>query len=161
MDLKIVEITITDILFLTQLMNYKQIQDIIHIDDTDENYWDSAFNGWTTDSDEENYILWQDDTPVGWLKINGLKNDDIAWISMLVIAPKFQHKGLGSYVVGFACELIKNRGFKSIGIHTTKENIIAHHCYEKCGFTLTEVGDCTNADGVHRIGYTFSKKVTE
>ena len=153
----ILPVTISDIPFLTHLMSYKQIQAAIHIGDTDIAYWQKAFNVWAADNDEENYIIWQDDKPAGWLKLNGFNDTDIAWISMLVIAPEYQRIGLGSYAVDYACELIKNRGYKSVGIHTNKENTAAHRCYEKCGFTITEIGDCTNSDGIHRIGYSFGK----
>lgn len=157
-NIHISQLTISDIPYLTRLMNYRQIQQAIHIGNTDESFWLNCFNNiWSPDNDEENYIIRYEDAKVGWLKLNGFDNKEIAWISMLVIAPEYQKSGIGSYAVDFACEKIKNRGFKTIGIHTNKENTAAHRCYVKCGFTVTEIGDCTNSDGAGRIGYTFEK----
>ncbi|MHB1150958.1 MAG: GNAT family N-acetyltransferase [Eubacteriales bacterium] len=157
-NIHISQLTIYDIPYLTQLMNNRQIQQAIHIGDTDEAHWLHAFNNiWSADKDEENYIIRYEDAEVGWLKLNGFDHKEIAWISMLVIDPEYQKMGIGSYVVNSACELIRKRGFKSVGIHTNKENTAAHRCYEKCGFTVTEIGDCTNSDGFGRIGYTFEK----
>jgi len=151
-------LTITDIPYLTRLMNCRQIQQAIHICDTNEAHWLDVFNIiWSLDIYEKNYIIRYDTVEVGWMKLNGFDHKEIAWISMLVIDPEYQKRGIGSYAVDFACELMKNHGFKRAGIHTNKENTAAHRCYKKCGFTVTEIGDCTNSDGFGRIGYTFEK----
>ena len=46
-----------------------------------------------------------------------------------------------------------------IGIHTTKDNIIARALYLSAGYTVTEIGSCTTADGRERVGYTFQKEI--
>ena len=111
------------------------------------------------DSDEENYIICLDNFPVAWLRVNGLLNDDIAWISMLIVDIEAQHQGVGTYTVRFAEEYIKSKGFRKIGIHTTEDNLIAQALYKKCGFVITEYSDCTNGDGMTRKGLTLQKEL--
>lgn len=157
-NIHIAQLTISDIPFLTRLMNDRQIKQTIHIGETDEAHWLDVYNNiWSPDIYEENYIIRYDDAETGWLKLNGFDNKEIAWISMLAIAPEYQKKGIGSYAVDFACQLIKNRGFRRAGIHTHKENTAAQRCYAKCGFKITGINDGTDSDGVDRIGYSFEK----
>ena len=111
------------------------------------------------DSDEKNFIIRIGDSPVAWLRVNGLNNDDIAWISMLVVDAKLHRQGVGTYAVNFAEEYIKSKGFKKVGIRTTEDNLTAQALYKKCGYIITEYGDCTNGDGMTRKGYMLEKIV--
>lgn len=38
--------------------------------------WTDAIAAWNRDPDEENYIIFEGETPVGWLGINGLLSGD-------------------------------------------------------------------------------------
>ena len=106
------------------------------------------------DSDEQNFIIQKGIVPVAWLKMNGL-DSDMSWISMLVVHQQFKRQGVG----GFAEEFARSKGFAKMGIHTTDDNIPAQNLYRKCGYTVTEYGDCTTGDGVARKGYTFAKDI--
>ena len=45
--------------------------------------WIDAISAWNCDSDEEDYIIFDGETPIGWLGINGLLSEDkIAYIKM-------------------------------------------------------------------------------
>ena len=59
------------------------------------------------DTDEENFIVYKNDTPCAWLKLNGLQNKDTAWISMLVVSDKYKHQGVGEFAVEFAFEYLQ------------------------------------------------------
>lgn len=78
---------------------------------------------------------------------------------MLVISTDYQHIGIGTYAVKFALDYFKSKGFNKVGIHTTEDNKSAHTCYMKCGFIVSEYGECTTADGLNRKGYTFENKI--
>ncbi len=52
--------------------------------------WQKFFAETEKDSDEENFIVYNKNIPCGWLKLNRLKSNDIAWISMLVVPEKFK-----------------------------------------------------------------------
>ena len=62
-------------------------------------------------------------------------------------------------MIAAAEELARARGARSLGIHTTQDNLAAQGLYTACGYALTEIGPCTTADGVERIGYTFCKNL--
>lgn len=108
------------------------------------------------DSDEQNFIIQKGIVPVAWLKVNGL-DSGMAWISMLVVHQKFKRQGVGTFTVKFAENFARSKGFSKMGIHTTDDNIAAQSLYRKCGYTITEDGDCTSGDGVSRKRYTFIK----
>lgn len=109
------------------------------------------------DSDEVNFLICKGAMPIAWIRVNGLNNKDMAWISMLAVCDKFQRQGVGAYAVRFAEEYAKSQGFAKMGIHTTEDNIAAQSLYKKCGYDITEYGDCTTGDGMARKGYTFEK----
>lgn len=123
---------------------------------TENDFADMLKTSWKG-TDERNFLIYQDSAPVGWLKINGLDNEDIGWISMLVIAENYHRKGVGTFAVHFAEEYIRSAGKQKAGIHTTDDNIPAQKLYVKCGYTITEYGECTTGDGETRMGYTFEK----
>ena len=73
--------------------------------------------------------------------------------------PIYQNKGIGKYVLSVVEEMAKEKGYKNIGIHTTEDNIAARSLYLSAGYTVTEIGQCTTADGIERVGYTFQKNI--
>lgn len=118
-----------------------------------------CFTAAEAEGDEKNFIIRKGIVPVAWIKINGLYNAKMAWISMLVVNSKFKHKGIGTYAVRFAEDHIRSKGKRKVGIHTTDDNIPAQNLYKKCGYTITGHGECTTGDGVKRTGYTFIKEL--
>lgn len=38
-------------------------------------------------------------------------------------------------------------------------NLPARALYLSAGYTVTEIGPCTTADGIERVGYTFQKEI--
>lgn len=144
--------------FLHTLMNSLEIRKAIHINETSLSVWKEAYMGWQKDIDEENFIVFVNDMAVGWLKLNGLSGKE-AWISMLVIAAEYQHKGIGSFVVRLSEKIVTGKGYNKLSIHTTEDNIAAQKCYEKCGYLKIKYGDCATADGAERKGYTYEKEL--
>ena len=117
---------------------------------------ESAF--WS-DPDEQNFLVCKGAMPVAWMRVNGLTNKDMAWISMLAVSDKYQRQGVGSFAVRFAEDFVRSKGFSSIGIHTTADNIIAQNCYKKLGYAVTGEGECTTGDGIKRRGLTFQREL--
>ena len=97
------------------------------------------------------------DAPVAWFRID--LSDDALWLGMLQVKPAHQRKGIGKYVLSVIEDMAKERGHSKIGIHTTEDNIAARALYESAGYAVTEIGPCTTADGVERVGYTFQKEI--
>jgi hypothetical protein len=50
---------------------------------------------------EVNFVIFADGEPGAWLKISGLDEEEI-YISMLIVAKRHQHKGVGCYALQFA-----------------------------------------------------------
>lgn len=112
------------------------------------------------DPDEAHFIIHKGSIPVAWLKLNGISDGETGWISMLAVDPPMQHKGVGKYAIKFSEQFFRSIGKKKVGIHTTDDNISAQNLYKKCGYEVTEYGECTTGDGMQRMGYTFTKKIT-
>ena len=71
---------------------------------------------------------------VAYMKIIGLESKDNAWLSMLFVAPQFQHQGVGKFAIDYAEKFVIQNGFEKLSIQTTTENIPAQNLYKKCGY---------------------------
>ncbi len=126
-----------DINFIYNLMSEENNLSALHTEIISLEEWQKAFAE-PQDSDEENFIVCKIDLQCAWLKLNGLHNKDVAWISMLVVSGKFKHQGVGEFAVEFAIQYLKQRGYKQVKLHTTKDNLIAIGLYNKCGFRIVD-----------------------
>lgn len=102
------------------------------------------------------YIVYAD-APVAWFRID--LEDDSMWLGMLQVMPAFQRQGIGRYILSVLETMAKEKALPMVGIHTTEDNIPARMLYASAGFSVTEIGPCTTADGVDRVGYTFQKEI--
>lgn len=107
--------------------------------------------------EDRTYYIVYADAPVAWFRTE--QEDDILWLGMLQVKPDCQHRGIGRYIAALVERIAKENGFRKIGIHTTEDNTAARVLYLSAGYTVTEIGPCTTADGVGRVGYTFQKDV--
>ena len=108
------------------------------------------------DENTEYYIVREGD-PVAWFRVD-LEVGGF-WLGMLQVKPSYQRKGVGKYILSVAEDLAKAKGFQKIGVHTTEDNLAARALYLSAGYCVTEIGPCTTADGVDRVGYTFEKEL--
>lgn len=95
--------------------------------------------------------------PVAWFRLE--QENGALWLGMLQVAPAHQRKGIGRYVLSVLESLAREAGIRTLGIHTTQDNLAARSLYTGAGYTVTEIGPCTTADGVERVGYTFQKEL--
>ena len=102
------------------------------------------------------YIVYAE-APVAWFRID--LSDDALWLGMLQVKPIYQRKGIGNYILSVVETMAKEKGVRKIGIHTTEDNAAARALYGAAGYGVTEIGPCTTADGVERVGYTFEKQM--
>lgn len=124
--------------FVCEIMREPNNVSALHTNTISLEEWKSIFERAEYDADEENFIVYQNDTPCCWLKINGLQNKYTAWISMLVVSEKFKHQGVGKFALKFAIDYLAKRGYQHIKLHTTEDNSPAIRLYEKSGFRLIE-----------------------
>lgn len=127
-----------NIIFICSLMSEPNNISALHTDIIPLDEWRKTFAEAENDVDEENFIIYNKDIPCGWLKLNGLKSNDIAWISMLVVSEKFKHQGIGKFAVEFSINYLKQRNFQEIKLQTTTDNFAAIELYQKCGFVIIE-----------------------
>ncbi len=143
--------------FIHRLLNRPEVLSALHERPTDYSVWENAYNIWN-DEGEVNFVIYMEEKPAGWLKLNGF-GSDTGWISELVIDPNHARRGLGSFAVGFAERYFSECGMHRAAIHTNEDNMPARGCYEKCGYKITERGECTNGDGNKRFGLTYEKEL--
>ena len=139
MNIRILNVCENDAEFLHRIMNDKNMLDALGEIPTQLNDWIDAISAWSCDSDEENYIIFNGEIPIGWLGINGLLSQDkIAYIKMIGLLSQYQNKGIGAYVINQFLEILKSRGFVAVALYTNQSNRRAQNCYMKCGFKVTE-----------------------
>ena len=124
-----------DVNFIYNLMSEENNLSALHTDVISLEEWQNVF-AQPQDTDEENFIVYKNDLQCAWLKLNGLQNKDVAWISMLVVSNEFKHQGVGKFAVEFASQYLKQRGYKQVKLHTTEDNLVAIGLYSKCGFSI-------------------------
>lgn len=139
-----------DIAFINE--TYNENINILHGICRNYNVWKELLS----DKGSTYYIV-NPDNPVAWFRID--VEAERLWIGMLQVKPIYQHKGVGRYVLSVVEDIAKEKGYKKIGIHTTEDNIAARTLYLSEGYSVTEIGPCTNADGKERVGYTFQKEI--
>lgn len=139
MDVKTVPVCAEDAQFLYRLMNDPNILDSLDEVPTNLQDWIEAISMWERDPDEEDYVIFDDETPVGWLGINGLlSKDKTAYIKMIGLLPQYQSKGIGANILHQFVGALHSRGFSSVALYTNRNNVRAQNCYTKCGFRVVE-----------------------
>ena len=106
---------------------------------------------------QSTYYVVRAEMPVAWFRID--VEADGLWIGMLQVKPIYQQKGVGKYILSVAEDIAREKEHNTIGIHTTEDNIIARTLYLSAGYSVTEIGPCTTADGQERVGYTYQKGI--
>ncbi len=145
------------IIYVSEIMDDQNNLNAIHTNRFSFNEWRETFKASQNDFDEANFIICRDLIPYAWLKINGLNNPEMSWISMLVVFDRFKRQGAGTFAVEFAESFIRSKGKTKIGIHTTKDNIPAQNLYRKCGYSAVNLKEGTSPDGTKQMVYTFEK----
>ena len=140
--------------FLNVLMNCTTVLQILNEVPTKLQDWIDAINEWSHDDDEEDYIVFDENTPIGWLGVNGLLDENKkAYLKMAVFLPDYQGQGFGSFAIQEVMRHLKQRGIKQIILYTDKDNYRAQACYQKCGFRIVEslVETMSNGKDVPRV----------
>ncbi len=139
-----------DIAFINE--TYNENINILHGVYRNHNAWKELLS----DNNCTYYVV-SSDNHVAWFRIY-VEAEEL-WIGMLQVKPIYQHKGVGRYILSVVEDIAKEKGYKKIGIHTTEDNIAARKLYLSAGYSVTEIGPCTTADGKERVGYTFQKEI--
>ena len=138
-DAQIKSVCNNDAKFLHLLMNCPSVLQRLNEVPTEQQDWIDAINEWSHDDDEEDYIVFDGNTPIGWLGVNGLLGEDkTAYLKMAVFLPDYQGHGFGSFAIRELMSRLKHRGYEKIVLYTDSDNYKAQGCYKKCGFRIVE-----------------------
>ena len=83
--------------FLHQLMNNESVMQALNEVATSIEIWSEAIKEWENDPDEEDYIIFSEETRIGWIGINGLisKNKRV-FIKIIALMPEYQSLASGN-----------------------------------------------------------------
>ena len=143
----------TDLVSLTQLLLIPSIAKSLHWYPSPDEIRDAYENYWNCDPDEANYMITLDDSPIGWIKLNGLLEKNTLWLSMLVIHPDHQGKHYGEMALHWVERFAKEKACPYVGIQTTVDNCSAVALYVKAGYRM----ELTKPDGDR---YVFTKDIS-
>lgn len=147
-DTRIETVRLNDAAFLHTLMNCPSVLQSLNEVSTEKQDWIDAIKEWNRDKDEEDYIVFHKDIPIGWLGINGLLHDDkTAYLKMAVFLPDYQGQGFGTAAIQALLCSLQDRGIKEILLYTDCDNHRAQACYKKCGFQVIETLSDTMSNG--------------
>ena len=134
-DTQLKPVSKNDAEFLHRLMNDASVLQVLNEVPTQLQDWTDAIDAWSRDDDEEDYIIFCGDTPIGWLGVNGLLSDDhSAYLKMAAFLPEYQGQGYGTNAIQkLMCDL-KRRGIEKMILFADQCNELAQACYKKCGF---------------------------
>lgn len=136
-NIEILKVKSSDDIFLHRLINNESVMKVLNEIPTTPDVWTTAIKEWATDLDEEDYVIFFNATPIGWIGINGLlSSDKKAYVKIIALLPEFQQKGIGQYTLRKILENLKLRKFNSVELFTDQTNILAQNCYKKCGFEI-------------------------
>lgn len=156
--IKLRTVTEEDACFLFSIMNIDSILEALNEVPTLLSDWQNAIQEWKNDDDEEDYIVLQDETPVGWLGINGLSSPDLTvYLKIAVLLPEYQGMGTGAAAIGQVIRRLQQRGYSCVSLYTDQDNSKAQACYRKCGFRIAEalMDESSNGKIVPRFKMTL------
>ena len=138
-NIKLRAVSNSDAQFLTVIMNTDSVLNALNELPTQLEDWVDAIREWSKDNDEEDYIITDDEIPVGWLGINSLESaDKVAYLKLAAVLPNYHNKGIGYYAISQVIEILRQRNYLKLALYTDEENYKARACYSKCGFEVTE-----------------------
>lgn len=137
---KLNRVTADDAGFLFRIMNMESVRAALNEPATSLCDWENAVRAWSTDADEEDYMICNGEMAAGWLGINGLSSPDkVAYLKVIVLLPEAQGKGIGQCAVGQVKEMLRQRGYAGLALYADQCNHRAVACYRKCGFRIVEM----------------------
>ena len=109
--------------FLTLIMNTDSVLNALNELPTELEDWVNAIKEWSNDNDEEDYIICDGETPIGWLGVNGLESADrVAYLKLATILPNYHNKGIGSYAISQVVEMLRQRNYLKMALYTDQKN---------------------------------------
>lgn len=160
-NIKLRAVSDADAQFLAFIMNTDIVLEALNELPTQLADWVDAIKEWNKDNDEEDYMICDGETPIGWLGINNLESvEKVAYLKLAAVLPNYHNKGIGHYAISQVVEMLRQRNYQKIALYTDQENHKARACYKKCGFEVTEtfMEEMANGKTVARCKMELSLK---
>ena len=158
-NITIQEVSEKDAGFLFQLMNDPLVMQALNEVPTTQTDWEEAILLWQSDADEEGYIIFEDENPIGWFALNNLMaEDNEAFLKMAALLPKYQSKGIGAHVITQLISKARAKNAAILSLFTDQDNHRAQKCYIKCGVNAVDTfaDEMSNGKRVNRIKMTLT-----
>ena len=95
------------------------------------------YHEWLNDELPLAYVALEDDTPVASFSLqweDGVRPDLKPWLGDLVVAKMHQDRGIGTQLIRFAIEKVKEMGFEQLYLFTFDEKLTTY--YAKFGYCI-------------------------
>ncbi len=94
-----------------------------------------------TGADTKVWVAIDEDSTVGFVAVNLHSEDSMGEIYMIAVDPDFQGQGIGSTLIEFALDWMKEAGMSIAMVDTGGDpgHAPARHTYEKAGFELLPI----------------------
>jgi ribosomal protein S18 acetylase RimI-like enzyme len=103
-----------------------------------KNWFFDSFNDMKNNCDIEYYVLEDDNIIKGYFSLGfPSNNEEIELINFIIDVP-FQHNKLGTQLMDYCLELVKNKGAKTLWLNVFEKNNIGIKFYERYGFCIGE-----------------------
>lgn len=87
---------------------------------------------------EEDALIFSENDPVGFLTLGKCRDEDLNnfWGEVwgIYLLASYWNQGIGTELINWGINELKNRGFEKISLWVLEENIIARKFYKKMGF---------------------------
>ncbi|OMF13829.1 hypothetical protein BK131_14305 [Paenibacillus amylolyticus] len=101
----------------------------------DSEEWTRNYFMQTNEPSRVNYIAWQDQTPVGLVRINSI-NATTAFIHNFCISPDYQGRKIGRTALRILVNLLREQSYTDIRLSVVTENERALNLYRSVGFEV-------------------------
>ncbi|WP_339311465.1 GNAT family N-acetyltransferase [Paenibacillus sp. FSL k6-2145] len=101
----------------------------------DSEDWTRNYFMQTNEPSRVTYIAWQDQQPVGLLRVNSI-NATTAFIHNFCILPAYQGQKLGRTALSILVDLLRKQSYTDIRLSVVTENKRALNLYRSVGFEL-------------------------
>lgn len=87
---------------------------------------------------EEDILIFKENNPAGFMTLGKCRDEDLdcSWgeIWGIYLLPSYWKQGIGTELIKWGINELKNRKFKRVSLWVLKENVNARRFYEKVGF---------------------------
>jgi GNAT superfamily N-acetyltransferase len=103
------------------------------------------------------FILFDDDTPQGYLSVHTVK-DAVLYIEKIYVLPSAQGKGFGALLISKAIEFAQTLSLNSLQLNVNRDNK-SRYFYEHLGFEIISRRDLHIGQGFYMNDYIMEKHI--